>query len=242
MIYIKADNKAFPHSNFSANHIGRNALPYGDRASKRPVFMFDTPLKKGNLTYKFNPGETINIVGVADSTGVSKVVRARAGVFLLEEEDVRKIYGVGISDFASLPGGHQQHKPKLLYAEYFDLEKETTPNAWCELANISIESYEAINIHYVGFAPSDHTYQLKFVDNRTKFEFPDREPYFIVKREANALPFGDDDDYQGPRVMPPVFQTYTWTNTNMLVLLRDDGTSVKAGECRIQLIGVYRQI
>jgi len=202
--------------------------------------MFDEPLKPGNLTYKFNEGEYIRLVGVAGASAVSNTVRARLRVLLLEEEDAKKIYGVGITDFATLPGGHQQERPVMLYAKVVDCVA-TTANVWTD-NDIEIKAYEQIRLKMIGVKPATHSYKMRLKDHRTKVEFPDRDPYWIIKEQANMLPFGDDDDYQGPELLPLPIRNYIWTNTTMKIQILDDGTALSAGDVRIQLIGEYRQV
>jgi len=241
-VYIKADGKAIPHSNFSANHNGKNFLPFGDRACRRPLFIFDRPLVPRNLTYKFNEGDKIQIVGKAGSTAVSKPVRVRASVFLLEPEDVRRIYGVDINKFATLPGGHQQEKPILLFAEYYDNPKTSGKSKFEALAEIPIKTYEQVQLRMIGVAPHDNADALKLVDHRTKKEFPEYEPYWKINSLYNMLPFGDDEDFQGAVELPAPVKEYIWTNTTLKIMIRDNGTAIPEAGVRVQLIGMYKQV
>jgi len=241
-VYVAVDGKPFPHSNFSANHNGKNFLPFGDRACRRPMFIFDRPLIPGNLTYKYNEGERVQIVGKAGSTAVSKTVRVRASLFLLEEVDARAIYGVGITDFARLYGGHQQEKPVLLYAEYFDNPATSGKGKFEEFASIDIKAYEQLQLRMIGVYPHDNADALKLVDYRTKKEFPEYEPYWKVNSLYNMLPFGDDEDFQGAVELPAPVKDYVWNNTTLKIMIRDNGSAIPAKSMRIQLIGLYRQI
>jgi len=59
-LYIAKEDKPFIGP-IRVNHIGQNALPYGDRASRRPLWQLDEPLKRDNLTAKFNEGDVFNV-------------------------------------------------------------------------------------------------------------------------------------------------------------------------------------
>jgi len=233
----------FPHSNFSANHNGKNALPYGDRASKQPMYKFDIPLVPDNLTYKIDEGKVIQIVGKAGDKATGKV-RVRAELLLLDREDVERYYGIDFRNFASLPGGHKQEKPRLLYAEYFDNINDTEGTGkWEDLVSLDVMDYEEITIKEIGVAPHDNALLLRFYDDRNNRYFPDREPYYFrIKPEENMLPFGDDDDYQ-PRSEAPIdLKNYVWSHTTMKIQIKDNNAVVPAKGVRIQLIGEYRVI
>jgi len=231
---------AFVHSNLSANHNGRNAVPYGDRASKQPIFVIDRPLTAGNLTYKFAQGRVIQIVGKAGASATGKV-RARAFIYLLDESDVRAIYGVGLNEFASLAGGHNQEKPVLPYYEYFDNKATAGTGSWEKLAQIKIEDYEEVQLFQIGVAPHDNALQLRLYDDRENKYFPDRDPYYFrITPEENMLPFGDDDDYQGRLPLPDDIVSHVWTHTSLDIEIKDNNAVVPDGGVRVQLIGVYR--
>jgi len=232
---------AIPHSNLSANHNGKNAAPYGGKTSKQPIFIIDRPLMAGNLTYKFATGRVIQIIGKAGSSDTGKV-RARAFVYLLDENDVRAIYGVGLNEFASLAGGHNQEKPVLPYFEYYDNENDTGGNgSWEKLKQIKIEDYEEVQLKEIGVAPHDNVLQLRLYDDRLNKYFPDRDPYYFrITPEENMLPFGDDDDYQGRLPLPDDIASHIWTHTSLDIEIKDNNAVVPAGGVRVQLIGVYR--
>ena len=185
--------------------------------------------------------EKIRIIAKAGASAVSKTVRARASIYLLEEEDVRRIYGKSITDFATLPGGHQQEKPTLLFAEYFDNAASSGKGKFEALAEFEVKAYEQVNLKMIGVKPHAYADALKLVDNRTKKEFPEYEPYWKINELYNMLPFGDDEDYQGAVELPEVVKRYTWTNTTMKFMIRDNGNVIPAGGIRIQVIGLYKR-
>ena len=231
---------AFPHSNISANHNGRNAAPYGDRASKQPILVIDNPLTPDNLTYKFATGRVIQIVGKAGSSATGKV-RARAFVYLLDENDVREYYGVSMDEFASLSGGHNQEKPILPYFEYYDNSATAGTGNWEKLASIEVAAYEEIQLFQIGVAPHDNALQLRLYDDRKNKYFPDRDPYYFrITPTENMLPFGDDDDYQPRLPLPDDIISHVWNETNLDIEIKDNNAVIPDAGVRVQLVGVYR--
>jgi len=241
-VFVAVNGRKFPHANFSANGVSRNAVPYGHASSKQPIFRIDRPLTPGNLTYKFNEKETVEIWGRAGDSAVSLPVYVRALLFLLEEEDVRTIYGKSVTNFATLPGGHQQENPVLLFAEYFDNVATSGKGRFESVAEIDLAPWEQLQLRKLGVYPHDNADSLKLVDYRTKKEFPEYEPYWKVNASYNVLPFGDANDFQPAPELPDVIKLYTWTNTKLMIQVRDTGTAIPAKGMRFQLIGVYRVV
>jgi hypothetical protein len=230
----------FPHSNISANHNGKNAAPYGDRASKQPILVIDRPLTPNNLTYKFASGRVIQIVGKAGSTATGKV-RARAFIYLLDASEVVSRFGAGLNEFASLPGGHNQERPVLPYFEYYDNKATAGTGSWEKLAQIKVEDYEEIQLTQIGVAPHDNAYQLRLYDDRENKYFPDRDPYYFrITPEENMLPFGDDDDYQPRLPLPEDITTHVWTHTSLDLEIKDKNAVIPDAGVRVQLVGIYR--
>lgn len=232
--------KKFDHANFSAKY-GKNILSYGGDGAEQPLFEIRPYLTPDSLTYKFAEGKYIQIVGYA-SGGTASNVKARAKVLLIPKEEVPQYYGVSADRFATLPGGHDQDKPVLLYAEYFDNEATSGGSRWEDLASIDIQSYEYLRITHIGATPAEHADALKIYDMRTKEEIPDREPYWKITTGANMLPFGGDTSKQPIYALPGFIASKEWNNTTLKIQIRDDGTSVSAGEVRVQLLGVYRVV
>jgi len=228
---------------FLCNHIGRNSLPYGDRASKQPMRILDYPMRRGNLTPKFNSGVEIEIKATAGANNVSKTVRARARILLYENPDVQAIYGATISNFATLPGGSDQSLPKRLFADYAVLGSATGGDRrWTDLYSLSVKDYEEIQVTHIGVSPAAHADSAKIYDHRLKWEAPEYEPYWKINDQYNALPFGDDDDYQPTQKLPSVIAEHIFTNTQLKFQIRDDGTAISAGELAVQLFGIYRRV
>ena len=228
---------------FLTNHNGMNALPYGDRASKRPMFRFDEPMRRGSLTVKYSEGQTIQIVITAGSTAISRTVYARALVYLYEKGDCERVFGVPISRLNTVTGGVSQELPVMYFADYALLESATGGNAkWTDLYSKTLKDFEHLNLTKLGVKPHDNADALKVYDSRLKKEWPEYEPYWTITRVANMLPFGDDDDYQGPRDLPAVLKNHTFTHTTLKIQIRDTGTAIPANGVAVQLYGVYRRV
>ena len=228
---------------FLCNHLGMNSLPYGDRASKQPIRLLDYPMRRGNLTLKFNEGVEIEVKGTAGSSDVSRTVRARIKLLLYEPEDVAAIYGATISNFATLPGGHDQSLPQLIFADYAKLSAASGGDQrWTDLYSKKVQTYEQITITHIGVKPHANADSLKLYDLRLKWEAPEYEPYFKINEQYNALPFGDDDDYQPTQKLPSVIAEHVFTNTTMKVQIRDNGTAIPQYGVACQLFGVYRRV
>jgi len=228
---------------FLCNHIGMNSLPYGDRASKQPIRLLDYPMRRGNLTPKFNEGVEIEIKATAGDSDVSDTVRARAKILLYEPADVSANYGVGINNFASLPGGIDQTLPKRIFADYALLESATEGKSrWNDLYSLSVKDYEEITLTHIGIKPHAYADSGKLYDHRLKWEAPEYEPYWKINEVYNALPFGDDDDYQPTQKLPSIVAQHVYTNTTLKFQIRDNGTAIPADGLAIQLFGVYRRV
>jgi len=231
--------RKFPHSNFSANHIGKNLLSYGSRECRQPLLYFDTPLRKRNLTYKFGTGKYIQVVGIAGTTTTGEI-RARALVFLLDESECRAMYGVGTKEFPTLSGGHDQNKPELIFAEYYDNSATAGTGKWENIAEVDIEDYEVVNLTHMGIKPHANAAYLRLYDDRYKIEFPEREPYWRVGESEIQLPFGDDEDYQPIRELPDFIRRHNWTETTLKVQIQDANAVIPAEGVRVQLLGKYK--
>lgn len=229
--------KIFEHSVFSANY-NKNILSYGNETTKQPLFKFGEYGNPHSLTYKFASGRYIQIIGGA-SGGTTGTIKTRALVVLYEKDEVPVIFGVPAERFSTLPGGHDQENPILLYAEVFD-NSATSGNAkWEDLASIDLESYEYLSIHKIGVIPHANADALKIFDNRTKEEFPDREPYWKVQEGVNMLPFGRDQDIIPMRELPDFISSKVFNDTTLKIQIRDNGTSIPADAMRVQVLGVY---
>jgi len=228
---------------FLTNHAGQNSLPYGDRLSKRSMLKLGVPMQLGSLTPKYNEGMKIQIVVTAGTVAIADTVRARAWILLYEPADATKVFGVGISKLATLVGGVEQSMPEVLFADYARLATATGGNGqWVDLYAKSIKEYEQIQISHVGVFPHANLANLKLYDLREKKEFPEYDPYFTVYEAANSLPFGDDDDEQGPVALPDVVAAYTYTNTDFAVKIKDNNAVVPIDGCAVQLLGHYKRV
>jgi hypothetical protein len=224
---------------FLCNHMGKNSLPYGDPDSIQPIRLLDYPMHRGNLTIKFNEGQTIQIVANAKGTLQSEV-NARAKILLYEPVDAAMYYGATISNFASLPGGVEQAMPVMLFADFVEDFATTVRSAWQDAYSKSVKDYEQITLSHVGVVPHSHANALKIYDHRLKWEAPEYEPYFRITSGINSLPFGDDAEYQPTQKLPSVVADHVFTNTDMKIQVKDDGSA--AATVSVQLLGLYRKV
>lgn len=228
---------------FLSNHAGMNSLPYGDRLSKQPMRLLDYPMRPGNLTPKFNEGVKLQIKATSGAVSVADIVRARARILLYEPSDVAKYYGTGISTFATLPGGVDQSMPKRLFADYARLSVATLGNGqWVDLYALSVKDYEEVALSHVGILPHANADELKIYDHRQKWEAPEYEPYYKITEGFNALPFGDDDDYQETAKLPSIIADHVFTNTDMKLQIKDAGAVIPQYGMAIQLFGTYKRV
>jgi len=225
---------------FLTNHLGKNALPYGDRLSKQPIRMLDFPMRPGNLTPKFNEGMKLQVVITAGAAPTVGTVRARAKILLYEPVDVATIFGCLISNFATLPGGVSQALPQILFTDYANAVTTTTLAKWFDAYTKAVKDYEQVVLSHIGVLPDGRSDALKLYDHRQKWEAPEYEPYFKILDVVNALPFGDDDDYQPTQKLPSPVSEHVYTNTDMKVQIRDDGAV--ASTASIMLYGTYRRL
>jgi len=229
-------SKAIPNMEFFAN-FNYNVLPYGDRASKQPIRILDTPLKPNNLTLKFNEKEKFQLVGVAGSSAAG-AVRAIAHAYLLEEADVRNVYGVGLSEFANLPGGHANLDQNFIYAKALSITTSGS-GSFEDAKSIDVPNWLRIMLTHIGVKPDANSYKMKLYDEKTKIEFPDRDPYWVIKEVSNTLPFGSHNDEQPMQPLPPVVASYEWNNTTMHIYVMDTGS---ASSIKVQLLGIQRRV
>lgn len=228
---------------FLTNHAGMNALPYGDRLSKRPMRLLGKPMTRGSLTPKYNEGMKIQIVVTAGSVAVADIVRARAQVLLYEQSDCESIFGVGLSKLATVEGGVEQSAPNRLFAEYGrNSAASAGTGQWEDLYTRTVQDYEQIQISHVGIKPHSNSLQAKLYDLRNKKEFPEYDPYFTVLEDANSLPFGDDDDELGPAQLPDVVASWPYINTTFSVKQKDNNAVIPQYGMAVQLIGEYRRL
>lgn len=225
---------------FLTNHLGRNALPYGDRGQRQDIKLLDYPMRKGNLTPKYTDAQNIQIRLTMGSGGANaSVMRARAKVLLYEEADCMSVFGVPISEIDSLPGGVEQALPHRLFADYYSAFVSAGAAQWEDAYTKAVKEYERVQLSHLGVLPDTNLSQVKLYDNRLKAEFPEYDPYWTCTSGFNALPFGDDDDYRGPQRLPSVVASHVYTNTTIKVQVKDLAV---ASTVYIQLLGTYRRV
>lgn len=231
----------FGISNYAiSNHPG--VLPWGDNLNQ--PLLLDYPARRGNLTVKYNEGQDIELVLTADTVAIDQAVYAKARILLYEPEDVAALYGVGISRFATLPGGVSQSLPQRVFADYAMNPISAGDQKWVTMFSQKVQAYEEIKLSHVGFYPvlNTHFDSLRLYDYRTKKEFPEYEPYWKINRDYNMLPMGGDVTTVPIQKLPSVIADYVWTNTTLYVYFRDDGTAVAVGDGSLQLLGTYRRV
>lgn len=228
---------------FLTNHAGMNFLPYGDRLSKQPIRCLDRPMAKGSLTPKFNEGMKVQIVVTAGAVAIADTVRARALIHLFEDADAKAIFGVGISELATIVGGVEQSKPDVIFADYARLAVASAGTGqWEDLFTKDVKEYEAITLSHMGILPHANSLSLKLYDLRYKKEFPEYDPYYTVAEAYNSIPFGDDDDYQGPLELPDVVKAWQYSNTTMSIKQKDNNAVIPQYGMAVQLLGHYRRL
>ena len=217
-------------------------LPWGDNLN--PPLLLDYPMRKGNLTVKFNEGQDIELILTADTAAIDGAVYAKLKVLLYEPADVAALYGAGISNFATLPGGVSQALPHRVFADYAVNPISAGDEKWTELYSKKVQDYEEIMLSHIGFYPvlNTHFESLRLYDYRTKKEFPEYEPYWKINRDYNMLPIGGDLTAVPTQKLPSMIADYVWNNTTLYVYFRDDGTAVAVGDGGIQLLGTYRRM
>lgn len=228
---------------FLCNHAGMNSLPYGDRLSKQPMRLLDYPMKRGNLTSKFNEGVEIEIKATAGAVSVADTIRARARILLYEPADVAMYHAATISNFATLPGGIDQSLPRRLFADYVRLDPATGGKSkWIDLYSRDVKKYEQILLTHMGILPHANADELKLYDHRLKWEAPEYEPYYKITAGFNALVFGDDDDAQPTQKLPSVIAEHVFNNTTMKLQIKDSGAIIPQYGVAAQLFGTYRKV
>jgi len=217
-------------------------LAWGDDLN--PPLQLDYPMRRGNLTVKYNEGQDIELVLTADQVAIDQPVYVRAKVLLYEPEDVRAIFGADISNFATLPGGVSQSLPYRVFAEYAYSPASNGDQKWTELYSKKVQAYEQIKITHMGFFSGIGTHfdSLRLYDYRTKKEFPEYEPYWKINHDYNMLPIGGDITTVPIQKLPSIIADYVWSNTTIYVYFRDDGNAVAAFDGGLQLLGTYRRI
>lgn len=231
----------FGISNYAfSGHPG--ALPWGDNLN--PPLQLDYPMRRGNLTVKFNEGQDMELILTAGAAAIDAAVYAKAKVLLYEPADVARVFGVNVSNFATLPGGVSQALPQRVFADYAISPVSAGDEKWTELYSKAVKDYEQIKLSHVGFYPviATHFAELRLYDYRTKNEFPEYEPYWKINRAYNMLPIGGDITTVPIQKLPSIIADYVWSNTTLYVYFKDDGTAVAAGDGGLQLLGTYKRV
>ena len=218
------------------------ALPWGDNL-KEPLLL-DYPMRKGNLTVKYNEGQDMELILTADQVAIDQAVYAKMKVLLYEPADVAAIFGSGISNFATLLGGVSQALPTRVFADYAYNPVSAGDAKWVELYSKKVQDYEQVQISHMGFYPVLMTNfdALRLYDYRTKKEFPEYEPYWKINRAYNMLPIGGDIVAVPTQKLPSMIADYIWTNTTLYIYFRDTGTAVAALDGGLQLLGTYKRV
>lgn len=224
---------------FLTNHLGLNALPYGDRGSRQDIRLLDYPMRRGNLTPKFSDAMALQVRITARAAGaIVSTVRARAKVLLYEDADAVGYFGVPQSQMPTIPGGVQQAIPNVLFADYVNAFVSAGKAQWEDAYTKALKEYEQVQLTHLGVLPDANSDEAKVFDLREKWEAPEYEPYWKILTGFNALPFGDDDDYRETQKLPSVVAAHVYTNTTMKVQVKDLAV---ASTISAQLLGSYRR-
>ena len=217
-------------------------LPWGDL--RNPPLLLDYPMRKGNLTIKYNEGQDIELILTADEAAIDSDIYARAKVLLYEPADVAALYGVGISNFATLSGGVSQAMPHRLFADYAYSPVSGGDEKWTEFYSKKVQDYEQVMLSKIGVhsLSATHLEALRLYDYRTKKEFPEYDPYWKINYYYNMLPIGGDVGDVPIQKLPSVVADYVWSNTTLYVYFKDDGTAIAAYDGGLQLLGTYRRV
>lgn len=225
---------------FLTNHLGRNSLPYGTRGNRQGIRLLDYPMRRGNLTPKFTDAMNLQIRVTMGAGGANlSIIRCRAKVFLYEEADCQRVFGVPLSQIATIPGGVQQSMPHTLFAEYVNGFGSAGAAQWENAYTKALKEYEEVKLDHLGVLPDANLSQVKLFDLRLKKEYPEFDPYWTCTAGWNALAFGDDDDYQPIAKLPSVVTEHAYTNTTMTVKVKDLAV---ASTVYMQLLGSYRRL
>jgi len=225
----------FPYSRISANY-GRNVAVYGAPGDKQLPFVIDAPGVPGNLTYKYSPGKYINIVGIV--SGTTGKIRAKICVVLYTAEEIEQIFGVPANEFITLPGGISQSNTVLKLFHFVDLAATDGSGRFNDVYDWSIPSTDVISLEQIRVSPVDHAKMMQLYDDRTSEYFPkiSEKPWYIDP-ETNDLPFGDANEYQPARAVPPDLAAVSFNQTTLHVKVADDGTPAEG--IRVQFVGTY---
>lgn len=225
----------FEYSKISANY-GRNIAVWGAPGDKQLPFTIDTPGIPGNMTYKFGSGKYIQIVGITSAT--TGLVRAKAEIALYTPDEIEAIFGVSADEFCSLPGGSHQSNPVLKLFHYVDLPATDGTGRWNDLYDWELSVHDFITLEQIRVASVDHAKYMQLYDDKTSKYYPQiTERPWNITPEINDLPFGDANEYQPPRVVPPDLAAETFNQTTLHVRVQDDGTAAEG--IRVQFIGTY---
>jgi len=229
-----------PKCRISANYY-RNAAPYGNGASKQPELIIDLPGvgPQNSLTYKFAPGDIIQLVGKSLSSDTGKV-RARFDVILYDSDEINTFGVTSPDEWINLPGGYAQKNLIRLFDFYVNSSSTSGTGKWETFASVSVQDYEYIYIQSLGFKPHDNSKYFRIFDQSSNKYFPQltNNPFIVTKTE-NILPFGSDKDYQPRPPAPPDLESHVFNNTSIDFEIQDNGNSIPAGEICLQVVGIY---
>jgi len=231
---VRVEDKECPNLfPFKVNYYA-NMLPFAQfHPGKRPLNVF-TPSVKIAKDKKFE------LVFKAGSSAVSNRYYVRPVGYLYTDDEVREIFGIDPDDWEYQPGGIAQTRENP-FIKYGTNEEATSPREWLDIDNLSLKLYadQELELHAIGVKPADHSAELRIVDqfgNIRGLEKP-----FTIKKTLNELPFGCAWQDAGPYVFPePVRRDLTFRDDRMSVQIRDDGTSVSAGEVIVWVKGILR--
>ena len=240
-VYFKDNDLPFENLYFPANY-HYNALPFGGGYSKQPIFKFGEPLTPGNFTLKFAEKRTFSIVGQTLGTATQGDIKIRALAFLLEPDDISKVYGTDMGGFGTLPGSQSFLAGRPFGKVLYNSAASSGDTKWNTLLSLDVPNYEQYVVTHMAVKPTTNLDALRFYDVKDSLYMPDRDPWLLAREADYTWPFGSANDYQGMRVLPAPLPTHVWTNTTLEIDYRDLGTAISANDLIVYIKGIWKKV
>jgi len=224
---------------------GLNWFSPGTANAKKPLFKFDEPGRRGNLTLKFPSGSKAQVIVFADPDNDAGAVKGIIAGYLYDNEDLTALFGAGVNvnNFDKLPGGANQGNIRKFLWIHGDYNTQATSGKQRPdtVLQREVQDWERITLTHVGFKGTTHTQYMRLFDTRRKWTLPYNEPYFYVVEGFNGVPFGDADEFAEPLAIPRV-TVPVFNNTVLRVDVWDDGNAVPAKNIWVQFRGIYETL
>ncbi len=240
-VYFKDNDLPFENLFYPANYY-YNALPFGGGYSKQPIRKFGDPLTPGSFTLKFREKRTFKVVGQTLNADTVGNIKVRALGYLLEPDDISKVYGTDMAGFGELPGSQRFIAGRPFGMVIYNSAASSGDTKWNTLLSKDIPDYEQYIVTHMAVKPTTNLDALRFYDVKDSLYMPDREPWLLAREEDYTWPFGGPNDYEGMRVLPAPFPTHIWTNTTMTIEYRDLGTAISANDLIVFIYGIWKKV